>query len=182
VQDIEAVCEGGNDDAQLSFADRALIEILLVGTFWYFGRRWMYDDSEESTFITMEMRRVFSHKFVEFGSKILFPMQVSVPSLLEEFRDFKAEFRAAGFPRCISSADATHIPVKKVSYGLRQAHLGIKSASSTHTYNLTINHRCKILHSTQGHPDPPLYSGSPRKVKRQDPCPLQWVNASTLQR
>ena len=83
---------------------------------------------------------------------LVFPMYVSVPSTLEELRDCELEYRAAGFPGCIGSTDATHIPVEKVSYGLRQAHLGFKLASTTRTYNLTVNHRRKILHSTQGHP------------------------------
>ncbi len=82
----------------------------------------------------------------------MFPMYVSVPSTLEVLRDCDSEYGAAGFPGCIGCTDATHIPVKKVSYGLRQAHLGFKSAYMTRTYNLTVNHRCKILHSTQGHP------------------------------
>jgi hypothetical protein len=89
------------------------IELLLLGTLRYLGRGWAFDNSEESTFITREMHRVFFHKFIEFGSKILFPMYVSVPSTLEELRDRESEYRAAGFPGCIGSTDATHIPVKR---------------------------------------------------------------------
>jgi hypothetical protein len=42
----------------------------------------------------------------------------------------------AGFPGCIGSTDATHIPLDKV----------------TASYNLTVNHRRQILHTTTGHP------------------------------
>jgi hypothetical protein len=139
-------------DKQFRTIKASPIEFLLLGTLWYLGCGWTFDDLEESTFITREVHRVFFHKFIEFGSKFLFPMYVSVPSTLEELRDCELEYRAAGFPGCIGSTDATHIPVEKVSYGLRQAHLGFKVASTTRTYNLTVNHRRKILHSTQGHP------------------------------
>ena len=60
----------------------------------------------------------------------------------------------AGFPGCIGSADATHIPLENVTASLRQAHLGFKGGSeiTTRTYNLTVNHRRQILHTTAGHP------------------------------
>ena len=74
------------------------------------------------------------------------------PSTLEELQDCESEYRSAGFPGCIGSTDATHIPLEKVSYGLRQAHLGYKMSTTTRTYNLTVNHRRKILHTTTGHP------------------------------
>jgi hypothetical protein len=131
----------------------SLERLKLLGPRRYLGPRgWTFDDLEESTFITREVHRVIFHNFIEFGSKSLFPMYVLVPSTLEELRDCELEYRAAGFPGCIGSADATHIPVKKVSYGRRQAHLGFKLASTTRTYNLAVNHCRKILHSTQGHP------------------------------
>ncbi len=128
------------------------MELLLLGTLQYLGHGWTFDDREESTIITREVHRVYLHTFVECGSKILFPMYVLVSSTLEELRDCESEYTAAGFPGCTGSTDATHIPVEKVSYGQRQARLGFKSASTTRTYYLTVNHRCKILHSTQGHP------------------------------
>jgi hypothetical protein len=62
------------------------------------------------------------------------------------------EYREAGFPGCVGSTDATHIPLERVSYAIRQGHLGYKMSSTSRTYNLTVNHRRQILHSTTGHP------------------------------
>jgi hypothetical protein len=53
---------------------------------------------------------------------------------------------------CIGSTDATHINIDKLTFGIRQAHLGFKSKGTSRTYNLTVNHRWRILHSTTGHP------------------------------
>ena len=128
------------------------IELLVLGSLRYLGRGWTFDDLEESTFIDKEVHRVFFHKFVEFGANKLYPKYVTMPSTIEELRDCEAEYRSAGFPGCIGSTDATHIPLEKVSFGLRQAHLGYKMSGTTRTYNLTVNHRRKILHSTTGHP------------------------------
>ena len=61
-------------------------------------------------------------------------------------------YRIAGFPGCIGSTDAPHIPLEKVSFTIRQGHLGYKMSATTHTYNLTVNHKRQILHSTTGHP------------------------------
>lgn len=129
------------------------IELLVLGSLRYLGRGWTFDDLvEESTFIDKEVYRVFFHKFVEFGAKKLYPLYVTTPSTLEELRDCEREYRNAGFPGCIGSTDATHIPLEKMSFGLRQAHLGYKMPCTTRMYNLTVNHRRKILHTTTGHP------------------------------
>ena len=129
------------------------IELLVLG--WcllYLGRDWTFDDIEESTFIDKDVQRVFFHKFVEFGATKLYRKYVSAPSTLDELRDCESENRSAGFVGCIGSTNATHIPLEKVSYGLMQAHLGYKMSTTTRTYNLTVNHRHKILHTTAGHP------------------------------
>jgi hypothetical protein len=139
------------------------IELLLLGTLRYLGRGWTFDDLEESTYISRDVHRCFFHKFCAWGAKVLYPMHVKVPKTLQDLRvkvpktlqDLRAcekEYSAAGFPGCVGSTDATHIPLEKLSIGLRQGHLGYKMSSTARTYNLTINHRRQILHSTTGHP------------------------------
>ncbi len=113
----------------------------------------LYIQDPQPDFINKEVHRVFFHKFVEFGAnKKLFPKFVTMSSIIEEFRDCEPEYRSAGFPGCRGSTDATHIHLEKVSFGLSQAHLGYKMSVTTRTYNLTVNHRQKILHGTTGHP------------------------------
>ena len=93
------------------------IELLVLGSLRYLGRGWTFDDLEESTFIDKEVHRVFFHKFVEFGAKKLYYQYVATPSTLEDLRDCEREYRNAGFPGCIGSTDATHIPLDKMLFG-----------------------------------------------------------------
>ena len=128
------------------------IELLLLGSLRYLGRGWTFDDMKDVTYISRDVHRTFFHQFVKFGAKVLYPLYVSAPRTVEELRDCEEEYATAGFPGCIGSTDATHIPLEKVCFSLRQAHLGGKSKSTMRTYNLTCNHRRQILHTTSGHP------------------------------
>ncbi|KAI2508462.1 Plant transposon protein [Fragilaria crotonensis] len=128
------------------------IELLLLGSLRYLGRGWTFDDMKDVTYISRDVHRKFFHQFMKFGAKVLYPMYVSTPRTVEELRECEREYSIAGFPGCIGSTDATHIPLEKVCMSMRQAHLGHKSKVTMRTYNLTCNHRRKILHTTEGHP------------------------------
>ena len=62
------------------------------------------------------------------------------------------EYTMAGFPGCIGSADATHITLEKCWAKLGNMHKGGKSAHTTRAFNITVNHRRRILYSTKGYP------------------------------
>jgi hypothetical protein len=128
------------------------IELLLLGTLRYLGRGWTFDDLEESTFISRDVHRCFFHYYCAFGAQKLYPLNIKMPNTLQDLRACEKEYRDAGFPGCIGSTDATHIPLERVSCGIRQGHLGYKMSCTARTYNLTVNHRRQILHSTTGHP------------------------------
>ena len=128
------------------------IELLLLGCLRYLGRGFTFDDLEECTYISRDVHRCFFHKFIEFGATKLFATYVKMPHFLQELQECEKAYRIAGFPGCIGSTDATHIPLEKVSFTIRQGHLGYKMSATTRTYNLTVNHKRQILHSTTGHP------------------------------
>lgn len=128
------------------------LALLLMGSLRYLGRGLTFDDLEECTFISRDVHRVFFHAFIKYGATKLYNMYVKMPESIEELRECEHAYRIAGFPGCIGSCDATHIPLDKVAFSLRQAHLGFKNSVTTRTYNLTVNHKRKILHSTTGHP------------------------------
>jgi hypothetical protein len=128
------------------------IELLLLGSLRYLGRGWTFDDLEEATHISRDVHRCFFHEFCRFGAQKLYPKYVQQPRTLLDLNACEKEYREAGFPGCIGSSDATHIPLERVSYRIRQSHLGYKMSSTARTYNLTVNHRRQILHSTTGHP------------------------------
>ncbi len=70
----------------------------------------------------------------------------------EEAKENMKEFTLAGLPGALGSTDATHITTWQYEYNLHNNHLGGKSASSTCSYNITMNHRRRILHSARGRP------------------------------
>lgn len=128
------------------------IELLVLGSLRYLGRGWTFDDIEEATAISEEVHRVFFHQFVLVGSTVLYPRYVIMPHTAEEAAMHTGEFEEAGYPGCVGSSDATHVTMEKCEHRLRNNHLGGKSSLTTRTYNLTVNHRRKILHSTGGGP------------------------------
>jgi hypothetical protein len=95
---------------------------------------------------------VFLHCFIEFGSTVLFKKHVVAPVHVDEARSNMQEYAAAGFPGCVGSADCTHIVTESCEFYLKNNHLGLKSSHTTHTFNLTCNHRRRILHTTNGGP------------------------------
>ena len=128
------------------------VELLVLGLLRYLGRGWTFDDIEEATAISKEVHRVFFHKFIRFGSTELFSKFVVTPISVVDALTHMAEFSSAGLPGCIGSIDCPHIVTERCEYNLKNNHLGFKSANTTRTFNLTCNHRRRILHSTGGGP------------------------------
>jgi hypothetical protein len=62
------------------------------------------------------------------------------------------EYSKDGFPGCVGSSDCTHIVTDRCEYNLKNTHLGAKNSLTTRTFNLTCNHRRRILHTTYGGP------------------------------
>jgi hypothetical protein len=128
------------------------IDLLVLGSLRYLGRGWTFDDIQESTYISEETHRRFFHDFVWMGKTFLYPKWVKAPVTAEEIRDCMHEFNQAGFPGCIGSCDATHVPIEQISYNLRQNHLGCKFKQTARAFQITVNHRRFIIASTAGLP------------------------------
>ena len=126
--------------------------LLVLSALRYLGRGWTFDDLQEATAISTETLRIFLHIFMEFGSSTLYNKYVVNPTSSMDIKDCEAEYSMAVFPGCIGSADASHVMMEVCSYRLRQLHLGYKLAHTARTYNITVNHRRRILNSTRGHP------------------------------
>ena len=126
--------------------------LMLLGALRYIGRGWTFDDIEEATAIHEETHRQFFHVFIDWGSSILFDEWVVPPQTQEELQSHIVEFTMAGFNGCIGSVDGTHVAMERCSHWLWQSNKGFKLNMPSRTYNLTVNHRRKILSSTTGHP------------------------------
>ena len=77
---------------------------------------------------------------------------VKYPKNVHEGLTHMTEFATAGINGVIGSMDACHVLIEKCSHRLKQNHLGGKSKQTCRSFNLTSNHRRKILHSTPGYP------------------------------
>jgi hypothetical protein len=63
------------------------------------------------------------------------------------------EFNKAGCHGAIAgSTDAVHVTLEKVLGTIRNSHLGWKLSHTARTFNVTVNHRRRILLCTDGHP------------------------------
>jgi hypothetical protein len=128
------------------------VELLVLGSLRYLGHGWTFDDCEESTAIDKEVYCCFFNVFIQFGSTELYQKWVITPVYLPEAKLNMHEYSQAGFPGCAGSCDCTHIVTKRCKHNLKNNHLGAKNALTTRTFNLTCNHRCRILHTTNGGP------------------------------
>ena len=126
--------------------------LLLLCVLRHLGRAWTLDDLEEATACNRETIRKFIDVFLKFGSEVLYSKYVLCPQSSEELKSCEKEYTMAGFPGCIGSTDASHVIIESCPYRLRQLHLGYKLAHTARTYNITVNHRRRILNTTFGHP------------------------------
>ena len=130
----------------------APLELLILGALRYLGRGWTFDDLEESTAISAEVHRVFLHHFVKIGATVLFEKYVVMPTTRELAETCMREYEEAGMPGALGSGDGTHITMEKCSARLKNSHLGGKSTFPTVAFNMTVNHRRRILHTSPGLP------------------------------
>jgi hypothetical protein len=128
------------------------LPLLILGAMRYLGRGWTFDDIEENTAISEETHRQFFHVFIEYGSTVLYERYVIAPTTAEEAAPHMHEMSLAGFHGCCGSSDATHVMMEQCAHRLKQMHKGPKLPLPARTYNITVNHRRRILHTTTGHP------------------------------
>jgi DDE superfamily endonuclease len=128
------------------------IELLLLGALRYLGRGLTFDDLEEFTAIDEETHRQFFHKFIEYGSTVLYPQFVKMPTTVAEYKASQKQYDIGGLTGCGFSTDATNVVMWRCAHNLKQANTGFKQSHPARTYNLMTNHNRRILHTTRGHP------------------------------
>ena len=129
------------------------VELLLLGALRYLGRGWTFDDLEENTSISEEVHRIFFHTFIKWGSTVLFDKYVTYPSQAgDELEEHCKEMDMCGLHGCVASTDATHVTMNRCPILRSNEHTGKKQDLPSRTYNICVNHRRQILHTTRGHP------------------------------
>lgn len=130
----------------------APISLLVLTSLRYMGRGLTFDDVEEGSWINAEVIRVFFHMFTQYGGTVLYDKYVRSPETHADAQSHTGEYQLAGFPGAVGSTDATHVLIERLECRFRQSHIGFKMAHTARTYNVTVNHRRRILTSTKGHP------------------------------
>ena len=126
---------------------------MILGAPRYLGGGWTFDDIEESTGIDEETHRQFFHCFIKVESSHLFKKYILEPVTLNDAHNHMREMQIAGFPGCTGSCNAaTRVLIEKRSNRLKNQHTAKKLPGTARTYNVTVNHRQRILSTTTGHP------------------------------
>lgn len=141
-----------DDSTDVTGERAAPLEILVLGVLRYLGRGWTFDDLWENTGVHAETHRQFFHKFIEFGSNVLYARYVDEPMREASIDNQGYEMNLAGFHGAVASSDATHIVMEKCKNFLKQYHSSPKTKHTSRTYNIAVNHRRRILSTTSGHP------------------------------
>ena len=128
------------------------IKLLLLGSLRCLGRGLIFGDLEELTAISQEVHRCLFHASINWGSNHLFNRLVRALSHSEDPTDSFKEFETARMPGCIGSTDACHVGMLNCPSQLSLHNSGFKMNMPTRTFNLTANHRRRILSTTSGHP------------------------------
>ena len=95
------------------------IEHLLLGTLRYLGWGWTFNDIEVGRCIAVYFARVHDI-WRNFCTRALY----KCPQTTADLRNCESEYAVAGFPRCIGSTNATHIPLGKITASFWQADIG----------------------------------------------------------
>jgi hypothetical protein len=129
------------------------VELLVLGSLRCLGRGWTFDDLEENAGIGEDAFRRFFHKFIDVGSTVSCNEFIIAPGESnQDTATHQHEFNEAGCHGAIGSTDAVHVTLEKVQRAVRDSHLGWKLSHAARTCNVTVNHRRRILSTTDGHP------------------------------
>ena len=126
--------------------------LVFLCALWYLGCGWTFNDLSENTGISKEVIRI-SYANSSCSAALNFQKVCCYSNKgREDAAHHTEEYRQAGLLGCVGSTDATHILLEEVEYRLQQNHLGFKTSHTARTYNITLNHRRRILVTTSGHP------------------------------
>ena len=93
-----------------------------------------------------------SHINIKWASDDLFQRFVLTPTANEDPCDSFHEFEIAGMGGCIGNTDVCHLRMLNCHHWIKIHNSGFKMSMPTRTFNLTANHRRRIISTTTGHP------------------------------
>ena len=129
----------------------APLELKILATLRVLGRGYCFDGVEELTLISAQVLRLFFRKFCTLYSQANFAKYCSPPNTELEIANALSVYTKLGFPGCIGSADCVHIRWERCPVEQRSFYKG-KEGYPTLSYEVTVDHRKKIIAATQGPP------------------------------
>ena len=129
----------------------APLELKILSVLRVLGRGYCFDGVEELTCISAEVLRVFFKNFCEYFARENFARYCNPPSTPEEIANCTGIYGRLGLPGCIGSTDCVHVRWERCHASERSNHKG-KEGYATLSYEVTVDHRKKIIAATIGHP------------------------------
>ena len=99
-----------------------------------------FNNLEEYTAISEETHHQFFHKFIEYGSSVLFNEFVKMPTTAGEYKKPQQQYDIGDLTGAGFLTDARNLDMWHCSHNLRQANMGFKQSHPAWTYNLTCDH------------------------------------------
>ena len=129
----------------------APLELKILSVLRVLGRGYCFDGVEELTCISAEVLRLFFKKFCEYFARENFARYCNPPSTPEGIANCLEIYGRLGLPGCIGSTDCVHIRWERCHANQRSNHKG-KEGYATLSYEVSVDHRKKIIAATIGHP------------------------------
>lgn len=121
----------------------------MLGSLRILGRGLCFDDISESTHISERVISDFFNVFILHWSTIKFSEFVRLPRNADELAADEATYAVGGLNGCIGSADCCHVAWDRCNAHLQTLAKG-KEHFPTISFQLVVNHRRRILHSSDG--------------------------------
>ena len=111
-----------------------------------------YRQKQDEEAVSHANVRLFLHNFCIYGATVMQDRYVRIPKNKEEIERCMQVYSKLGLNGCIGSMDATHIQGGRIPAALAQAHISFKLKHPARSYNITVDHKRRILFSTRGFP------------------------------
>lgn len=139
-----------NTESKDIFGRYIPIELKVLGVLRVLARGCTFDCIAELTNSNKEAHRLFFHKFNKIFIKHFYETYINYPTTDEEVYSITKIYKLLGFPGCVGSIDVVHIGWELCPKRLTNVCTG-KSGYPTLAYEVAVDHRKRILHTTPGH-------------------------------
>jgi hypothetical protein len=123
--------------------------LLVLGCLRILGRGVVFDDIADYINCNECTVRDFFFVFIQHWSTIKYRQHVRLPADEEEMEEHEHDYALGGLNGCIGSADCCHMSWDRCNATLAVMAKG-KSGFTTIAFQLVVNHRRRILHSSDG--------------------------------